>query len=454
MIGGNGIEAMRAGFLEGRWTPMDVVEQTRQLVETWNPLTRAVIRAEWDRAFKAAEESWARYRQGRPLSALDGIPVGLKDLIDAAGIITTAGSAILAEHVADRNAVVVDRLLAAGANPYVLKLNMHEFAYGPTSASSFFGPVTNPYRADYMAGGSSGGSAVAVATNMVPVALGTDTGGSIRIPAAFCGISGLKPTYGRVSRDGVIPLAWSLDHVGPMAGSVKDLAAVLEHLAESPVGEAPASRRWRLFWPDGEDMGPYDPVVDRAVTEAVQIFADRFGAAVERGPLPELAAIRAAQQVIIGAEAAAYHWHWLRTCPEQYQPDVRERLESRSAYLAVHYIEALRTRNRLIRQYRQWFSAYDAVVTATVPILPPPVDTLTVTTPTGAEEDVRATVVRLTAPFNLLGFPALSIPIGASPEGLPIGLQLAGKPWDEATLLAMGMDFQDATDYHLRRATG
>lgn len=461
------IEELHQQFLSRDLSPQDALEDMIQQIERWEPWVNAWIRRDYDRARQEAEASSGRYRAGRPLGLLDGIPIGLKDLVETAGIPTTAGSEILKDYIPARDSTIVDRLRGQGAILSLGKLNMHEFAFGPTGTSSYFGPMRNPYDSGRMAGGSSGGSGVAVATGMVPVAIGSDTGGSIRIPAAFCGVAGLKPTYGRISRAGVIPLSWSLDHLGPLARTVEDLAIVTEALSGydplDPTSSPRAvpglrealDRPWdgpmTLFYPDTPEWQAYDPKVTQAMEDAARVFERELGARIVRGSLPRRNEIVAMQQVIMGSEAAAFHWHWLEGESARYQPDVYDRLTTRSSYLAVQYIEALRQRNDVVAEYEAWFKDYDAVILPTVPVLPPALDETFVITPSGSREDVRATVTRFTGPFNLLGFPALSLPLALSQEGLPIGLQMVGRPFAEVRLLQLGYLFQSRTSFGEQR---
>lgn len=447
------ILALHQDFAAGRQTVSRVVEDALARIEKWQSRTNLFVRWDPERARRRAREADERYQGQTPRGYLEGIMVGAKDLIDVQGLPTTAGSRILCDApAAEKDATVIRYLKGAGAIVDMGKLNLHEFAYGPTSTSSAFGPVRNPYDPTRMAGGSSGGSGVAVATGLMPAALGTDTGGSIRIPAAFNGVTGFKPSYGRVSCDGVIPLSWSLDHVGPLTRTVADAALLMDVLtadkAPGPFFRQLETRRpWRLFWPNDPETDAYHGQVADAVENAVAVL-QRAGAEIIRGGLPEMAAIRAAQNVLIGSEAAAFHWPWLAERPQDYQADVRERLFTRSGYLAVQYISALRQQRRLIELYARWFGPIDAIILPTVPILPPKLEETETVRPDGRPEDVRATVTRLTSPFNLLGLPALALPAGRSQEGLPLSVQIVGGPGQDATVLAIGHHFQSLTDFH------
>ncbi|PSR38042.1 MAG: amidase [Sulfobacillus thermosulfidooxidans] len=445
------ILALHRNFLEGRDDPVSLVERIQEKQPLVQAQTNAFISVDFERARNTAQAAWKRFRQGQPLGPLDGIPVGLKDLFETQGVLTTAGSRILRDYRPQRDAAVVERLRAAGANVDIGKLNLHEFAFGPTSTSSYFGPVRHFDKPDRMAGGSSGGSAVVVGAELLPAALGTDTGGSIRIPAALCGIAGFKPTYDVVSREGVIPLAWTLDHVGPLARSVEDIVLVLEAISHPRTGNIDQMRAKslipprRIFWPQGPHWEALDGDLNRRFEESVEQWIRlQPGMEVVRGPLPDVDRIRAAQLVIIGAEAANYHWRWLKERPWDYQPDVRERLVSRSTYLAVQYIEALRTRTELMQTYHAWFQKgeYDAIILPTVPVYAPE---LTVHTLEGYDHepaDIRNLLVWFTSLFNLLGLPAVTIPTALNAEGLAVNVQVVGDYGQDLAILALAHRWQ------------
>jgi aspartyl-tRNA(Asn)/glutamyl-tRNA(Gln) amidotransferase subunit A len=344
----------------------------------------------------------------------------------------------LCDYHPAHNAAAVETLHNAGANTFLGKLNLHEFAYGPTATSSHFGTMKNPHDPGKMAGGSSGGSAIAVATGMVASALGTDTGGSVRIPAAFCGIYGLKPSYESISRRGVIPLSWTLDHVGPIARDLDDLELLWRILSHRMNQQARPRINPRVLWIVDKNLDELDILVQQQTI----IARDRLGhlstVEIDIGTLPRGEECRASQQFILGAEAVNYHWAWLKTHGDEYQPDVRDRLLAHSADLAIHYIEALRRRSELIAYYDEAVaSRYDFIITPTVPIAPP---TLTTTHLGGV--DIRQILTSWTAPFNLLGLPAVTLPI--SPAFLGVGLQIVGFRGKELELLAFARDVEAA----------
>lgn len=433
------IRELHALYRQRAKSPVETLQETLSQLDRWQQATHLFTSIDETSALEMARASESRYVRGEPLSVLDGMLVGLKDLIDIEGMVTTAGSAVRAnEPPAAVDAPVARRLREKGANIALGKLNLHEFAYGPTGHSSHFGPVANPYNLDCMAGGSSSGSAVAVATGLLAAALGTDTGGSIRIPAALSGISGLKPTYGAVSSEGVIPLSWSLDHVGPMARYAEDVRNVWEVLTGDSRPDGGQDGVRRVFWPDSLDCD------DRALNEVVQggirAIVDDIGAPFKRGALEDLDRVWLAQSIILGSEALAYHWTTLESKPDKYQPDVAERLAQGGAHLAAEYIAALRYRRAAQTRYNALFQEYDLMILPTVPIQAPPLDATHIETALG-REDVRAVLTRFTSPFNLLGFPVLAIPWGMH-QGLPVSIQLVAGRGREALLLGLGEAIQ------------
>jgi aspartyl-tRNA(Asn)/glutamyl-tRNA(Gln) amidotransferase subunit A len=425
----------------------------------------------------AGEEALAQARRaeqdlasGMDRGALHGIPVALKDLFDTAGVRTTAGSKILAARVPDVDATVVRWLRDAGA--IVLgKTHLHEFAFGTTNDNAHYGPCRNPWDMTRVPGGSSGGSGAALAAGLCLGALGTDTGGSIRIPAAACGIVGLKPTYGRVSRAGVIPLSWSLDHAGPMARTVEDtailLAAIAGHDPNDPasageplddyrgalIGHSGA-RGLRIGVPAEHLWNDLNPEVEQAVRRAIGRLGE-LGAVIDEVSLPDLDLAPAAVSILMPSEAASYHLPWLRERPEDYGGSVRDRLELGLAITAVQYLEAQRARAFLIGQALRVMDEWDLLVGPTLPNVAPKIEAIRSPSPQARPADgpapgVAGVPTRLTNPFNLLGFPAISVPCGFDGAGLPVGLQLVGRPWEEATVLRAAHAYEQATDWHRR----
>jgi aspartyl-tRNA(Asn)/glutamyl-tRNA(Gln) amidotransferase subunit A len=440
---------------------VSAVELTRAClarIAQLNPKLNAFITVTPDRALREAKAADTDIAQKRWRGPLHGIPIALKDLIDTADVKTTAGSAVFADRVPRVDAEVVVRLRDAGA-VILGKLNMHEFAYGDSSAQSHYGPVRNPWDPERVAGGSSGGSAAAVAAGLCYAALGSDTGGSIRQPAAYCGIVGFKPTYGLVSTRGVVPLSWSLDHVGPMCRSVADAALALQpiagydaldtnSLAASPPdylaavrGRPPAVRLGIpkvLFY---EDL---DPEVERAVNEALRVLRG-LSVSMQDVQLPPYKTLP-----IVGAEAYAYHAPYFTKTPDRYQPMTRRRLEAGSRVTAAAYIEGRRELDRLRRAVLGAFQSVELLVTPTTPILPATVqDALNDpgTPPAGGV----APSLRNTQPFDVYGLPCISVPCGFTRAGLPIGLSISGPPLSEALVLAVAHAYEQATEWHQRR---
>jgi aspartyl-tRNA(Asn)/glutamyl-tRNA(Gln) amidotransferase subunit A len=371
---------------------------------------------------------------------------------------TTAASAVFADRVPAEDAEVVRRLKTSGA-VILGKLNMHEFAYGDSSAQSHYGPVRNPWDLSRVPGGSSGGSAAAVATGLCYAALGSDTGGSIRQPAAYCGIAGLKPTYGLVSTRGVVPLAWSLDHVGPMCRSVADVALTLQPIAgpdpldtnslsASPSDYAAALGQkvsgLRLGVPRAVFYETLDPEIERAINGALDVL---------RGLTAETRdVVLPAYQVppVAGAEAYAFHAPYFTKTPELYQPMTRRRLEAGSRVSAAAYIDGRRLVDRLRRDIRTVFTSVDLLITPTTALMPTTVDEALNDTSTPPAGSVAITL-RNTQPFDIYGTPAISVPCGFSSAGLPIGLTISGPPLGEPAVLALAHAYEQATDWHRRR---
>ena len=428
------------------------VELTRQAIgriERLNPQLNAFITVTAESALARARQSDAELAAGHDRGPLHGIPIAHKDLLYTRGVRTTAGSKIYADFVPDHDAAVVEKLDAAGAVS-LGKLNMHELAFGITSDNPHYGPVRNPWNTDHIPGGSSGGSGAAVASEMVFAATGSDTGGSIRIPASFCGVVGFKPTYGRVSRFGSFPLAFSLDHMGPLARTVHDAALLLRamtghdprdpasaHRASDdfvPAAE-PSLRGLRLGVPDAFFFERLDPEVDYAVRAAIR-RAESLGGVVAQVRLPDMAALQAIGNVIQLSEVAAVLGPHLRD-PSRLGADVRALVEQGLLQSAADYVNAQRLRRRMQLEFRQVWKDVDCLITPTTPIPAPRLGAATVTV-AGQEEDVRAAATRFVRGFNTLGLPALSLPAGFTGAGRPIGLQIIGPPFRESLILRVG----------------
>lgn len=450
--------AEAAGRIRSRdLSPVELTEACLRRIDEADGRLNAFIKVTADAARASAREAAEQVARGEYLGPLHGVPLALKDLFDVAGVRTTAASKILADNVASADSGATKRLRAAGA-VLLGKLNLHQFAYGATGRSSDYGPARNPWDVSRVTGGSSSGSGAAVASGECPAALGTDTGGSIRIPASLCGVVGLKPTFGRVSRAGLLPLSWSLDHAGPLTRTVEDAAIVLQALAgrdeadswssPEPVPDYRAHLRdgvkgLRIGVPDSFFFDSLPPQTGAAVKEALRVL-EGLGADVQPVTLPHISDIPHAVTAIMLPEALSYHRKWMAERPGDYADDVRYRLELGSLFTALDYVDAQRFREVVVRDWRdEVFSRFDLIVTPA---------TQTTATPIEASDlSVVFSLIRLTNPLNLLGIPAISIPCGFSEDGLPIGLQLAGRWWDEATVLRAAYAYEQATDWHTRR---
>jgi aspartyl-tRNA(Asn)/glutamyl-tRNA(Gln) amidotransferase subunit A len=451
------IDEASAQLRAGKLSPVELTRACLAQIEALNPVLNAFITVMAESALAEAHRAESEIAGGRWRGPLHGIPVALKDAIDTAGVRTTAASALFAQRVPERDAAVVERLKAAGAI-LLGKLNMQEFAYGASSVPSHFGRVCNPWDPTRIAGGSSGGSAAAVAAGLCLGAIGADTGGSIREPAAFCGIVGLKPTYGRVSTRGVVPLAHSLDHVGPMTRSARDAALMLAAIAgydpqdpssaDRAVGSylgSPARGRTqlRIGLPREYYFADLHPEVQAATDAALRVLV-AAGAQVR-----DVALEVSTDRTVLRAEAYAYHAQYIAQYPERYLPETLAKLRSGADIDAPSYIRARQDLDRLRRSVVAVFTSVDVVATPTTSLLAPSAADYP-STPEGAMA-LDGAMLRNTRPFDLYGLPTVSIPCGFSRSGLPIGLQLCGAPWDEAGVLGLAEVFQRATDWHTRR---
>ena len=386
---------------------------------------------------------------------LQGIPIAVKDLYNTKGVRTTGGSKFFSDYVPSEDAVVVDKIKKAGAQ-IIGKTNTHEIALGVTNNNPHFGACRNPWDTTCIPGGSSGGSAVAVATGMALAAIGTDTGGSIRIPASLCGVVGLKPTYGRISLRGVLPLSWNLDHAGPITKRVEDAALMLQVMGGYD-SEDPASFK---TLPGDFSSHMRDSIRDRKVALAVGSFVDEVthpevlaairkaadvlakqGAIIEEINVDYLREGALANSLMTQADGAAFHRDRLKEHPDWFGVDVRQRLETGAAFTSTEYALARRTQVEVRRRCDILFEEYDALILPTTPIAAPVLE--------GEDAVERARLLtRLTAPFNITGLPALSVPCGFTTEGLPIGLQIASRAWNESGVLRIGYAYQEATEWH------
>jgi aspartyl-tRNA(Asn)/glutamyl-tRNA(Gln) amidotransferase subunit A len=421
------IEDAGARLRAGTTTSKQLVEDCLARIEAVNPLTNAFILVMADEARRQAQEADRELAAGRDRGPLHGIPVSIKDLMDVRGTQTTAASRVRAGRIADQDAPCITNLRAGGA-VFIGKTNLHEYALGTTSGDSAFGPVRNALDPTRSPGGSSGGSAVSVAAGMALATVGTDTGGSIRIPAACCGIVGLKPSLGEVSTDGVIPLSSTFDHVGPLAASVAGAWAMFRVLAGelSPGPLAPiAPSAFSLAIPRPYFFDLLDEDVQARFESAVAAFR-AAGVSVRETAVSHTDAIASTYIRISLKEAAAFHAATLNAVPERYTPPVRQRLEMGRGIQQEEYMLALGTREQLRADVDAAFGADDALALPTLPIPAPKIGAELVQV--GArQEPLRNVMLRLTQLFNITGHPAISIPCGRTRQGLPVGLQLVGR---------------------------
>ncbi len=426
---------------------------------------RAFITVDAEGALAAARSLDAEAAEGRWWGPLHGVPLAYKDLCHIQGLPTSCGTRTPGYFFAEHDCTAVSRLRSAGAVT-LGKLNMTELALGPFGDNAHHGHAQNPWRPGHAAGGSSSGSGVAVAAGLASGALGTDTGGSIRLPAACCGIAGLKPTYGRVSRAGVMPLSWSNDHVGPMARTVRDVALMLGVIAGRDRLDATSSHRPVPDYSAGLDRGVaalrvavpenfffqgLDPEMEAGVRGALVVLAG-LGAQVKEIRVPEPEIMNDVCAIISRCESAAVHARLARERPEEIQPVVRARLELGFHISAFDYLQALRLRSRLARTFiREVFAEADVLVTPVIPEPAPPLSRVTQGTPEEIAER-QGRFSRLTRPFNGLGLPALAVPCGLSRAGLPLAFSIVGRPFDEAAILGVGHAYEQAAgqDRHWR----
>jgi aspartyl-tRNA(Asn)/glutamyl-tRNA(Gln) amidotransferase subunit A len=437
-----------------RLSPVEVVKALLERIEVDESNSFIIVTAE--RALEEATRAEREIQARRYRGPLHGVPVGLKDLIYTRGVRTTMGSAFFAGYVPDHSATVTRKLEEAGSI-LIGKTNTHEFAYGPTGDRSYFGPTRNPHDTRRITGGSSGGSGAAVAAGLCYGALGSDTGGSIRIPASLCGTVGMKPTFGRVSKRGVFPLCWSLDHVGPITRTVRDNAMMLNVLAgHDPEDLHSVDRPAEDFTRDlesglrGAGIGlpssfyfeHVDDEVEARVREAIEIFTS-LGAEVREVEIPNLKDTLKAQRLILAAEAYAVHEERLENEPEKFGEEVRERLMDGERPKAYRYANARERGLLATDEFDRALGGVDVLLTPTLPIVATEIGQREVSIG-GYEEVVRSALTRLTGPTDLTGHPSLSVPCGTTVSGLPVGLQLIGRRFDEATLYRFGHAYEEA----------
>jgi aspartyl-tRNA(Asn)/glutamyl-tRNA(Gln) amidotransferase subunit A len=434
----------------GEISPVELTRDCLERIAKLNPTLNAFITVTAGIAVKEARQAEDEIARGQWRGPLHGVPIALKDLIDTAGVLTTAASAICKDRVPIEDAEVVRRLRRAGA-VILGKNNLHEFAYGGSSLVSFFGDVHNPHNTAHIAGGSSGGSAAAVAAGLCYASIGTDTAGSIRLPAALCGCVGLKPTYGRVSARGVIPLSWSLDHVGPLTASVSDAALVLQAIAgydamdvlsaDVPVedyvsGLQESVKTVRVGVPRAHFFEDLDEEVNAAMEAALSVIRSLVAEVqdVKLG-VPTDRAVQLAESYTLHAEN-------ILRAPELYQPETLRRIRAGEKITTPECILRRREMDEARRNAHDFFADVDLLVTPTTPMPAPAIADL--------KEDPEALrpaelkLLRNTRPFNVWGLPTISLPCGVTKAGLPIGLQIAGAPWREEMALRTAWAYEDA----------
>jgi aspartyl-tRNA(Asn)/glutamyl-tRNA(Gln) amidotransferase subunit A len=450
------ISQAAARISQGELSPFELTQAHLERIGRLNPQLNCFITVDEEGALADARRAQEEIRSGISRGPLHGIPLALKDLYETAGVRTTHGSTFYADYIPDTNAFVVQKLRAAGA-VLLGKTNMHEIALGVTNVNPHYGACHNPWDTERITGGSSGGSAAALAAGLCMGSLGSDTGGSIRIPASLCGVVGVKPTFGRVSLRGVIPLSWNLDHAGPMARCVHDVAILLSAIAgydpDDPAARDIATedyladldsgvKDWRIAIASDAFFTKCDAQVAAAIQSSAQIFRD-LGARVDPVEFPEAYAAALANGGMVTSDAAAFHQERLQNHPEGFGADVLQRLQDGARRTSSEYILARREQTRLRRLYEQFFEQFDILLTPTTPVAAPLIEG-----PDAIEQAHLLT--RFTAPFNLTGLPALSLPCGFTTDDLPVGLQLVTRPWTEANLLRAGQAYERATGWHLR----
>lgn len=436
---------------------VELVTATLDRAEKLDGPLNAFITITREAALGQARSADQALAAGHYLGPLHGIPISLKDLYQTAGIKTTGGSKILADWEPDADSTVTRRLRQAGA-VLIGKNNLHEFAYGATNENPHFGPARNPWNTERITGGSSGGSGAAVAAGIGYASMGSDTGGSIRLPAALCGVVGVKPTYGLVSRAGVLPLSWSLDHCGPLTRTVEDAALILNAIVgHDPADPASASR----VTPDlctaldrrmtglrigllteymGENVVPEVKAAVRSALTSLQ----GLGASVEEISVPEVWFRSGVVTSILYSEASTIHERWLRNRSNDYGADVLERLRHGQRLTATQYLRGQQARRALMARFRTIFETIDVLATPTVPILAP-------TLPESRGWAARSQLLGFTQLFNILGLPAVSVPCGFSQNGLPVGLQLVGRPFEEETILRVAHTYEQSAGWYNNR---
>lgn len=456
------LSAVAKAIADKKFSSREVTQSCLDRIAKWNPKLNAFMAIEAEEALKAADAADTALAKGRAKGALHGVPLAHKDMYYDKGKVVTCGSKIRRDFVATKTATALQRLKDAGT-VRLGSLQMVEFAFGPTGHNPHYGAVRNPWNTDHITGGSSSGSGSAVAARLTFAALGSDTGGSIRMPAHFCGVTGLKTSVGLISRAGAMPLSWSLDTVGPLAQTVEDCALLTGLMAgadaddpttsAAPVPDYMAATKQpikglRIGVPSAFYVDDLDAEVARVLDETLATLK-REGAEIVKVELPDQRQLTAACQFVLATEAASLHKRWMIERPQDYGAQVLMRLQNGLAIPAVSYLEALRWRGPALSAYLAAVEGTDAMI---APVGPMPAATI-------AESDVGNSleaeaviqrITRFTRPINYLGLPSLAIPSGFTKSGLPVGMQIVGRSFDETMLVRIGAAFQRATDYHAK----
>jgi len=456
------LTSVARAIAEKRLSSREATQSCLDRIAQWQPRLNAFMAIEAEAALKAADVADATLAKGENRGALHGVPLAHKDMYYDAGRVVTCGSHIRRDFVATSTATALQRLKDAGSIR-LGSLQMAEFAYGPTGHNAHYGAVHNPWGFDHITGGSSSGSGAAVAARLTFAALGSDTGGSVRMPAHFCGVTGLKTTVGRISRAGAMPLSQSLDTVGPLARSAEDCALLTGLMAGAdpddptaiagPLPDYAAAARepikgLTIGIPAAFYVDDLDPEVARILDETVAALK-REGAGIVDVELPDQRQLTSACQLVLAVEAAAFHKRWMIERPQDYGPQVLMRLQNGLAISGVSYLEAMRWRGPALAAHLAAVTGVDAVIAPVAPVAAPTIAESDV----GNSPDAEAVIQRLTRftrPINYLGLPSLAVPAGFTRSGLPVGMQLIGRSFGEAMLLRIGAAFQRATDFHDR----
>lgn len=437
-------------------SPVDLTQACLDRIERLNPKVNAFITVTPDTAIEEARKAEAEIKRGEWKGPLHGMPLAVKDLIETAEVKTTAASKVLANNVTREDAEVVRRLRSAGA-VLLGKLNLHEFAYGGSGVIGHFGPAKNPWNLEHITGGSSSGSAAAVAAGLCYGAIGTDTAGSIRLPAAYCGITGLKPSFGLVSVRGVIPLSWSLDHLGPMARTVADCALMLQAIAHYDAKDINCQKFPPVYYPSAMR----EPTTSLRIGLAKEFFQDvdaeivnaiETAVALIRKLVTSVSEISLSTEVdrtVVRCEPFAYHQDYMTEHEKDYDPETLRRIRSGSDVTAADYIHRYRELLTQRREIAKLFNRVDLIITPTTPIAPPKFAELA-----KSPDDLRSKeliMLRNTRPFNVYGLPSISLPCGFTKSGLPIGMQISGASGAEGSVLSLAGAYQNETDWHVKR---